>query len=392
MSILDQKLSSLKEKLTQAKQEYYKFIQQCKVSETKYKFTPNSEISIFALCFALFGLSFLGRRNELVAKKEIFQSVLKKNLSLYQKQREQNGNLLRFDKPFMQLLAFTLSCFHLLELMDDDPLEEVVTPLISQDVEKDLHSICALEGKPQSGNQAMFLAIVLLHAKNYLNIETEDRLRHWVDLHKKSMNAFGFWGQSKSMTHLQFQNGYHQYEIFRYLNLDIPNVVTTSHCVATLADELGHFAPYPGGGGCYDYDAVFLLTYPKLSIEDVNQGLLERTLKTILNEQNQDGGFSENTLLNNLRFQFGFQAIKHIMKAKHSILRKERLRQTLSVLRLKNRRIQTRWSRYSRKWNESNLWDSWFRMLTLALIQEKIFPELEMKWGWLKYPGIGYHE
>ena len=28
-----------------------------------------------------------------------------------------------------------------------------------------------------------------------------------------------------------------------------------------MSDKLGHFAPWPGGGGaCYDYDAIFMLT------------------------------------------------------------------------------------------------------------------------------------
>ena len=31
--------------------------------------------------------------------------------------------------------------------------------------------------------------------------------------------------------------------------------------------------------------------------------------------------------------------------------------------------ITTHWNNYNRKWDESNLWDSWFRMQTLARIE-----------------------
>ena len=40
--------------------------------------------------------------------------------------------------------------------------------------------------------------------------------------------------------------------------------------------------------------------------------------------------------------------------------RVERLRYGLTLLRRRHDRIQTHWSRYSREWSESNLWDSWF--------------------------------
>ena len=31
-------------------------------------------------------------------------------------------------------------------------------------------------------------------------------------------------------------------------------------------NKYGGFAPYPGGGACYDYDAIFFLTYENNSI------------------------------------------------------------------------------------------------------------------------------
>ena len=54
--------------------------------------------------------------------------------------------------------------------------------------------------------------------------------------------------------------------------------------------NIGHFAPWPGGGACYDYDAIFMLT-SKFVDEFGQEPVLRKTLDTIINEQNSDGGF-----------------------------------------------------------------------------------------------------
>ena len=52
---------------------------------------------------------------------------------------------------------------------------------------------------------------------------------------------------------------------------------------------------------------------------------------------------------------------------------------------------KTHWTKYSRRWGESNLWDTWFRLLTIARIEISLENENINKWGFIKYPGIGYH-
>ena len=69
----------------------------------------------------------------------------------------------------------------------------------------------------------------------------------------------------------------------------------------------------------------------------------------------------------------------------------ERLRQSVTLLRPKHNRIHTHWSQYSRRWNESDLWDSWFRMLTIARIDVALDPKKIVEWGFIDYPGIGFH-
>ncbi len=257
------------------------------------------------------------------------------------------------------------------------------------DIESALIKSRCLEGAPQSGNQAMFLAIILIHAKNNLSIPTQPEIDNWVRLHLQSMNQFGFWGESKSMSHLQFQNGYHQYEILDYLDFQGIQWDTASKTIAALADNEGHFAPYLGGGGCYDYDAIFIMT-SDLKISRMYANLLELTASSILSEQNIDGGFCESLRIRPRSIDNFIGTLRHILNSRGQA-RIERLRFGITLLRPKNNQLHTHWSRYSRGWEESNLWDSWFRMLTIARIDIASNPSKISEWGFINFPGIGFH-
>jgi hypothetical protein len=294
------------------------------------------------------------------------------------------------DKPYRQLLAFTLSALAVLDALAADPLEDLVREQLPAQLEPSLHE--ALAGRAQSGNQAMFTAVFLLHAERYLGMDTRPALERWVSLHLERMNRFGFWGPERGMTHLAFQNGYHQYEILEYLGVRNPRPDAALAAVRCLADHEGHFAPYAGGGGCYDYDAVFVMTPEGRKPDELSAALLRRTRDTILAEQTAAGGFAESHRVRprspaNLR-----RALRHTAAAWGTWpLFVERLRYNLALQRSKHDRIHTHWSRYSRRWDEPNLWDSWFRMLTLARIEVALEPQRARDWGFIDYPGIGFH-
>ena len=295
-------------------------------------------------------------------------------------------------KPYRQLLAFSLSALAVLPGASPRMLDELVAEQFSGYGIHDLESQGCLDGRAGSGNQAMFLAIFLLHGRDYLGLDTQSMIDEWIHVHLRRMNYFGFWGSDAGMTHLQFQNGYHQHEILEYLGVENPRREQTLAAVRGLADGEGHFAPYPGGGGCYDYDAVFMLT-PEGQIPDrATRALLLRTAATIAFEQRPDGGFAESLRIrprnmNNLRM-FASHVLAALGKGP---LFAERLRYGLTLQRPRHNRIHTHWSRYSRRWDESDLWDSWFRMLTLARIDVALHPEHADNWGFINYPGIGYH-
>jgi hypothetical protein len=120
----------------------------------------------------------------------------------------------------LQLLCFTLSALSIIDTLQGDSLLEHVSPLI---VDKDIMSILessgTFTGSPGSGNLAMFYATLLIYSRNYLKLNIDESLDNWVETHIASINSNGFWGKSDKNLYLQFQNGYHQYEIFEYLGI-----------------------------------------------------------------------------------------------------------------------------------------------------------------------------
>ncbi len=369
-----------------ARSRYRDFMNRCRDPQGRYRLTPNAEPTPYALCFAIFGLHLLREAEELQRHRLEWDSLLRLSLQQVRARRQRFGPLGR-DKPYLQLLTFTLSALAVLGTLDRESLAGQVAPLIPRNIEAELRACGVLQGRPRSGNHAMFMGILLLHARDRLGIDTQAAIDRWIELHRQHVNRYGFWGDAESMSHLQFQNGYHQYELLEYLHArDFPWDVA-AHSVAALADSEGHFAPYPGGGGCYDYDAVFMLT----AANPADHGaLLATTARTVSAEQNPDGGFCESRFVRPRSAATLRRTVRHIARGRGRA-RWERLRYGLTLLRPQNDRIHTHWSEYSRGWNESNLWDSWFRMLTLARIEVAFEPQRARDWGFIDYPGIGFH-
>ena len=354
----------------------------------EFKLTAKAESTPYALCFALFGLQLLKDGETLRATKKIASQKLRENVREVRARFDEPSTI----KPYRQLLTFTLSALSILGTLEYDPLVDLISEQIPNDLTIELERHDALNGKAGSGNQAMFLAIFLLHARDHLGFDIQDKIDSWVELHLQHMNRFGFWGPDNGMTHLQFQNGYHQHEILEYLGVDNPRQEQTCEAVKMLADTDGHFAPYPGGGGCYDYDAIFMLTPHGKIPDDDTRTLLLKTKKTILSEQQSDGGFCESLCVRPRSPSNLMKFAERVLTCKTNMpLLRERLRYAVTLQRPKNDRIHTHWTEYSRHWYEPDLWDSWFRMLAVARIDVALDSTHADNWGFIDYPGIGYH-
>jgi len=364
------------------------FIGSCGRQEHSFGLTPLADSSPYALCFAIYGYHLIGFQDDISDHKHDWYDSLRRNLDLIREHRAAQKDL-TIDKPYLQLLTFTLSALKILGLLDKDPLEDHVVPLLPKDVDFALDHAGVYAGRERSGNQAMFLAILLIHARERLDIDCDNRIQTWVKRHLETVNKFGFWGPASSMSHLQFQNGYHQYEIFQYLGIKETPWSTAAAAIATLADSEGHFAPYPGGGGCFDYDAAFILTG---NFESAYQyrPILKRLYGSLRSEVNSDGGFCESRRVRPRTPANLSRQLRHMLSG-HGRARIERIRYGLSLLRPKHGRIDTHWSTYSRRWDESDLWDSWFRMLTLARVEVSLGWSAPSDWGFIDHVGIGYH-
>jgi hypothetical protein len=378
------------ERLERARRRAAEFLKAAEVQEGDFALARSGTPGLFPRAIAVFGAALLGCIDELRGDRDLLASKLRADLRWYFQHRRVAQVVA--DKPLMQALAFTLSALAALGRLDEDPLDDLVRPLLPVDVPAVLEAVGALQGRPQSGNLAMCLAAVLIHAREFLAIDTSAALAAWVELHLARMNRFGFWGDPHGMTHLQFQNGYHQYEIFEYLHVENPKLAAAKQTVAGLADSSGHFAPYPGGSGCYDYDAVFVLTAGGHAADAGVRVLLATTAGSILEGQGQDGGFCESRhvrprTIANVR-RFGGQLASAWNRPSLFI---ERLRYALTLQRPKHDEIHSHWSAEGRGWNESNIWDTYFRMLTVARIDVALSGGQALSWGFIPYPGIGYH-
>ena len=372
--------------LTKAREKYREFISSSRVNGHSFLFTANSEPSPYARCFAVFGYHLL--REDLSNQADMLAEHIQTDLNLLRKTKMQDSVDILYDKPYLQLLTFSLSSLFLLNKLGEFSLQDHIEPLLKRiQIEKYLKMVGALKGKPGSGNFAMFVAILLIYGKR-MGLNTP-LIEEWEDLHIRSTNATGFWGTG-DMSHLKFQNGYHQYEIFEYNECDRIDWELVARNVASLVDDEGHFAPYPGGGGCYDYDAIFILT-SKHHIAKNYIHVLERSVRSILDSQNLDGGFCESVNVRPRNIKNLGKFLKHIRDGNTFSVRKERLRRAVTLQRIKHDRIHTHWSKYSRKWSESNLWDSWFRMLAIARVITAIDDNHHKQWGFIDFPGIGYN-
>jgi len=347
------------DELQRIESRYLKFILSCKIDDYSFSLTKGGDRSAYATCFAVFGLNTVGENALKHIDKEKLSAYLKSSLD---KQKEKNGI---YSKQFLQLLCFVFSVFELISINIRDILGEYIEEFVANiDLEHFLDSKGVDTGKPSSGNYAMFAAIVS-HMSNKYKIIESDNIDKWFDYHNGRMNGLGFWCTPSKETYTQFQNGYHQYEIYDFFEKEIKNLDEAANLVLALQDSDGHFAPIPGGGGCYDYDAFsILMTAYSMNSDDKTLKALEKLANAICNEQNSDGGFSESRYFRPFSFKNVFKIIISLLKP-HAQSFPEKLKMILSLSRPQFAKISTHWSLVDRGWNESDMWDSWFRYLII---------------------------
>ncbi|MHC4538764.1 MAG: hypothetical protein ACYTEK_00120 [Planctomycetota bacterium] len=296
-----------------------------------------------------------------------------------------------------QLTCFCLSALGVLGAQPRFPLtftEQWETP---GDVKKYLYDRGCHEGKPGSGNKAMFLAIFLTcEYERTRDRNLLDKVDAWFEFHNEAQNRNGFWGSNLKSHYLHgLQNGFHQFVIYLYWQKEIPKLNRMIDVALISQDRKGFFAPTPGGEACHDYDAIHFLAiayrttdYRKSEVE----ACLSKASDALLSTQNGDGGFCQSKCgLTNLTDVF--RHVPFYFSGRLPYLWYYRARVSLGVVLKKRNPIQAGWTQEPRFWHESNLWDTWFRCLALVEIAHTIddtaltgFTDVNFH----KNPGLGY--
>lgn len=356
--------------------------------EINFKLSKSENCSNFSLCIGILLAFSLGQLDKYSQYFEIFGAKIKKNLVNYYNERNKDifPNNVNSDKNFLQLASFSLAALETLNTFDQSVCD-FLENILPKNMENHLFENKIHKGVPKSGNIAMCIFSIMYYLDKYnKKFSYKKEINQWIEFHKKHLNKFGFYGKPK-FKHLSFQNSYHQYEIFNFLKIKIDKQNSFEY-LSKLRDKKGFFAPYFGGSGCYDYDAVVFFLHGENDSNKTFQ-LFNDLFLSILKHQNTDGGFSDSQFLfpinmRNISFNF-----LHIVKSPNIYVLIERIRFIFSTYLKNKKKIYTHWSANPRRWDESNLWDTWFRLLSLKSIYEKSFNCNYNRVKKINFPGIG---
>lgn len=370
-----------------------------------YKLSKSTDGSLFTLCFAIFILDVFNLTNHLSSqiKREVtfkINSHQDKETGLFLPSKSHQSLI---NKTTFQLSSFCLSTLKILDGKPQYPINIINKYNTRAKLKDYLDSFGCDNGLPGSGNMAMFIAIFLtFELDRTKKVNYKKLIDFWFEYHDYSQNqSTGFWSKSWGKddlkpTYFAYQNAYHQFEIYNYYNRPIPNIDKIIDILLSIQGSHGSFSPgIKGGyGSCWDYDAASILASSinnKIGYRtnDIIKSL-NRLKFSIIYKQNDDGGFPQ---LNSKDMSVNYiQLLPHIFSGGlKPLLWFERLfllySRGLANIRNKNQ-IKTSWANTPRKIAESNLWDSWFSLLTIGIIDTSI-NNCEM-YNFHRSIGIGY--
>ncbi len=371
---------------------------------TQFKMSQDSDATIFTSCFALFIFDLFGLLKTWSQKERDlwidYISTFQDKETGYFIPENFSGELV--SKPVHQLTTFCLSALGALEALPKYDFKFLDLWLEKKDAYNYLETKGCFDGRPGSGNTAMFFAIFLTHHyERYSEQRVFDLIENWFEWHNKTQNpATGFWGNSWRKKYFAgFQNAFHQFTIYNYWKKTVSYCPQIIDMVLALQDSDGFLAPNLGGSGCYDFDATDILIHcgykKKYKMEEVKSALLHLFF-AILESQNNDGGFCETRKLpTSVRGFFSFHSLAFLLTGPDLYSRYYKFRNFWKIATRKKRQISLNpdWTRKNIVSTQSDLWNTWFRCLTLAEISETIqTPLSSMKWNFLKTIGLGWFE
>jgi len=390
--------------LVNLKNDVISFIKSKQVSTSGYNFSGQRNSTIYSSIFALFILDLFDEVNNLsIRDKNSWIEVIRDQQDVetglfFPPGLNEHKNL----KQILQLTAFCLSALRILDSECKYPLGYMENWDSIYKLDKYFDIYGCFRGVPTSGNMAMFLGIFLTylyeqsHQPKYIEL-----LEYWFDQHYLYQNKLsGFWNKNTSLNpYHNFQNGFHQMSIFKYWGKPVTNSNKIIDYILKIQDNNGNFSPYPGGSGCYNYDAADILiflskqtSYRKFEIIIA----LKKLLQIIIESQNEDGGFCETQELpTNFFSSFNKNHFSFILKPFNPLLSFIKLKTIYSILRDHNCYLN-HFSVIPVSYNSSDLWNTWFKCLTIGEIRDYLSANdnilLSTSFKFHKFIGLGFHK
>jgi len=256
-------------------------------------------------------------------------------------------------------------------------------------------------------NRIMFILNFLIHEQKNCNAQQQPCVEfvvNWLDENQDP--ATGFWHLGRAVSyHNQMAGAYHFLFYYTYLGR-IPNCVERI-VDSTLAvqDYDALFSCAGGGDSCSDLDAVDLLCRATL-YTDYKRALiarrLSRTYMSLWHNQNRDGGFcwARRNKFSPVKILRVFNPRLLVQTSLKDFLDNAgaKVRNQVNVLFFPSR-LMWKYSGLDKmqiKFNDSDIWSTWFRLLAIGFIEET-FPEVSngkrtFQWNFRKNPGLGFYK
>jgi prenyltransferase beta subunit len=364
----------------------------------RYKFHAYADDTIFCTCFALYILDLFkeaakfpdDQRKSWISFIQGFQN---EQYGWFEPEQYHHEDK---ERNRYQLTCFCLSALRILGAEPRFPLTFIEQWRTPDDVKKYLYDRGCHQGKPGSGNKAMFLAIFLTwEYERTKDNRLLDKVDAWFEFHNQKQNRSGFWGPDLRSHYLHgLQNGLHQLAMYFYWGREIPRFHRIIDVALMSQGRDGFFAPTPGGEACHDYDAVHILAMAHRATDyrkDQITACLSRAFDAILSVRNSDGGFCQSKAKLAVLTDF-FRHIPSYFSGGSPYLWYYRSRASLAAVLRAAKATPTGWTREPRLPGNSNLWDTWFRCLALAEIAQTIDDRMQTfrDVNFQEAPGLGW--
>ena len=206
----------------------------------------------------------------------------------------------------------------------------------------------------------------------------------------------GYWGTNKGASNFNAMAGaFHFYNHYKYYNRVIPSSEKALCNTLNIQEKDGLFHTLGGGGACEDLDAIDII-YKLSNYNEKSKISLTDAYHAIIVNQIYDGGFCW-AARPKLSISYGLKYLNPFLDSFHFGMFKWIIKRNIigSILPFyKDNQIYqySGWDNMKFDISKSDGWSTWFRLLSLATIQE-ILPELKsdtINFKFRSIPSLGW--